>query len=70
MTAEVASTSIDININHAFRTLGTVKSLKHELDKDYFDDIEQIFEKAMKDVTDRIHTCEFLCNLLVKQTNT
>ena len=61
MTAEVASTSIDININHAFRTLGTVKSLKHELDKDYFDDIEQIFEKAMKDVSDR--TSEFLCNL-------
>ena len=68
MAAAVASTSIDVSINHAFRTLGTVKALKHELDKDYFDDIEKIFEKAMKDVTER--TSDFLCNLHVKHPNT
>ena len=67
MAAAVASASIDVSINHAFRTLGTVKALKHELDKDYFDDIEKIFEKAMKDVTDR--TSKFLCNLHVTQPN-
>ena len=67
MAAAVASASIDVSINHAFKTLGTVKALKHELDKDYFDDIEKIFEKAMKDVTDR--TSKFLCNLHVTQPN-
>ena len=67
MAAAVASTSIDVSINHAFRTLGTVKALKHELDKDYFDDIEQIFEKAMKDVTER--TSKLLFNLHVTRQN-
>ena len=69
MAAPIASTSIDVSIDHAFTNLGTVKALKHELDKDYFDDIEQIFEKAMKDVTDR--TYEFLqeWNLHDKQPN-
>ena len=67
MAAAAASTSIDVSINHAFRTLGTVKALKHELDKDYFDDIEQIFEKAMKDVTER--TSKLLFNLHVTRQN-
>ena len=62
-----ATASIDVSINHAVKTLGTLKSMKHELDKEYFDDIEEIFRKSMEDVA--IRTASFLFDFLAKKPN-
>lgn len=62
-----ATASIDVSINHAVKTLGTLKSMKRDLDKEYFDDIEEIFRKSMEDVARC--TALFLFEVLAKKSN-
>ena len=55
------SAAIEDNLDQFIKTIGTFQSMEVDLDEDYYTDLEEIVDNAMKQVSDR--TGKYLHNV-------